>query len=95
MIFPRQVSLFSIRTPALGILLLLMIASCTLPKRYHKDKPFVFKTEINIDGEVKGTAKQQLKSGLENQLADSLRVRTIVALGFPAILYKAATDSVW
>ncbi len=88
MIFPRQVSLFSICTPALGILLLLFVTSCTIPKKYQRDKPFVFKTEINVDGDVKGTSKQQLKSGLENQLADSLKVRTIVALGFPALIYN-------
>ncbi|MET0298858.1 MAG: BamA/TamA family outer membrane protein [Flavitalea sp.] len=65
-----------------------MAASCTLPKKYQKNKPFVYRTEIKINGDVKGSEKIALKSGLENQLADSLKVRTIVSLGFPRLLYN-------
>ncbi|RYF93720.1 MAG: hypothetical protein EOO02_24075, partial [Chitinophagaceae bacterium] len=65
-----------------------MAASCTLPKKYQKDKPFVYKSEIEVAGPLKGNQRQKLKAGLENQLYDSLKVRTIVALGFPALLYN-------
>ncbi len=88
MLSPRQVSLFSSSSFAPGIVLMFLIASCTLPKNYQKNKPFVYKTEINVEGDIKGTQKQSLKGGLANQLADSLKVRTIVALGFPNLLYN-------
>ncbi|HMF70165.1 MAG TPA: hypothetical protein VK616_01755, partial [Flavitalea sp.] len=65
-----------------------MATSCTTPKKYQKNRPFVYKTDIILVGEQKTTEKQKLKAGLENQLADSLKVRTIVALGFPKLLYN-------
>src|SRR5688572_31883458 len=89
MLFPRQVSFFTIFRSAFTITLaLLLVASCTIPKKYQKNLPFVYKTNIDIDGPQKGPERQKLKAGLENQLSDSLKVRTIVALGFPALLYN-------
>jgi outer membrane protein assembly factor BamA len=89
MLFPRQVSFFTFpRYLLTATLILVTIASCTIPKKYQKNKPFVYQTKIDIEGNLKVTEKQKLKAGLENQLADSLKVRTIVALGFPRLLYN-------
>jgi outer membrane protein insertion porin family len=89
MLFPRQVSFFTIFRSAFAIMLaLLLVASCTIPKKYQRNLPFVYKTVIDIDGPQKGPERQKLKAGLENQLSDSLKVRTIVAFGFPALLYN-------
>ena len=45
-----------------------------LPKKYHPAKPFVFSTNINIQGNLPASEKTDLKLKLENQLDDSLRV---------------------
>ena len=89
MLFPQQVSFFTIfRCVFAIVLVLLMATSCTTPKKFQKNRPFVYKTDIILVGDQKVTEKQKLKAGLENQLADSLKVRTIVALGFPKLLYN-------
>src|SRR5688572_12487533 len=89
MLFSRQVSFFNIFRSTFAILMvLLLVASCTVPRKYQKNLPFVYKTVINIDGPQKGTERQKLKAGLENQLSDSIKVRTIVALGFPRLIFN-------
>lgn len=70
-------------------MLLLVMASCTTPKRYQKFKPFVYRTNINLKGNLPGSQKTILKAGLANQLDDSLKVRTVLAIGFtPPFLYN-------
>ncbi len=56
---------------------------CIIPKKYQEHKPFVYSTNINIQGNQSGAEKADLKQRLENQLDDSLRtkLRTI----FPGI----------
>src|SRR5215203_3596433 len=70
--------------------LLILAVSCTIPKKYQANKPFVYKTNINIqDNEISGARKAELVTGLENQLDDSLKVRTVMAVGFtPSIIYN-------
>ena len=70
-------------------LLLLAAVSCTTPKRYQKNKPFVYRTNINIESKLTGSAKAELRAGLENQLDDSLKVRTVLAIGIaPPFFYN-------
>jgi outer membrane protein assembly factor BamA len=70
-------------------MLLLVAASCTTPKRYQKYKPFVYQTNINIQADLPASKKTELKAGLENQLEDSLKVRTVLAIGFtPPFFYN-------
>ncbi|MBC7826956.1 MAG: BamA/TamA family outer membrane protein [Chitinophagaceae bacterium] len=69
--------------------LLIIAASCTTPKRYQKFKPFVYRTNINIDTKLPASKKAELKASLENQLDDSLKVRTVLAIGFtPPFFYN-------
>jgi len=49
--------------------------SCTVIKNYPVNKPFVYKTNINIEGKYSKEDKKQLKSQLEQQLHDSVRAR--------------------
>jgi outer membrane protein insertion porin family len=49
--------------------------SCTVIKNYPVNKPFVYKTNINIEGKYTKGEKKQLKSQLEQQLHDSVRAR--------------------
>lgn len=74
----RQVNFF--RVVAWLVPVLLLVASCTSPRKYQKLKPFVYKTNIDIVTNQPSTNKSELKAGLENQLDDSLKVRTVLAL---------------
>jgi outer membrane protein insertion porin family len=80
MLLARQVTLFScFRWITCGVLALSLIASCTVPSKVQPGKPFVYKTNINISGNV--PEKLQLKERLENQLDDSLKTRLVSYAG--------------
>lgn len=87
----RQVS-HSTHYPVTGLLILLLacIASCTVPKKYQKDKPFIYKTTVDLAAQgITSPQKQDLKERLMNQIDDSLKVRTVVALRFaPPFFYN-------
>lgn len=51
------------------------LPGCIVPKKYNRQKPFVFSTNINIQGNLSLAEKADLKLKLENQLDDSLKVR--------------------
>ncbi len=58
-----------------------LIASCgVVPKNYPHNKPFVYEYKINLEGNFTNEQKNDLKSKLENQLDDSIHVRTIPQL---------------
>src|SRR5688572_20344953 len=82
-------------------MLLLLMASCTTPKKFPKNKPFVYKTNISILNNLSASQKAELKTGLQNQLDDSLKVRTVLAIGFtPPFFYNrlskpAVFDSIY
>lgn len=58
-----------------------MVPGCIIPKKYQPGKPFVFSTNINIQGNLSASAKADLKLKLENQLDDSLK--TILKTVYP------------
>ena len=60
-----------------------ILPGCVIPKRYQPNKPFVFSTNITIQGNLSASAKADLKLKLENQLDDSLK--TILKTAFPGI----------
>lgn len=60
------------------------ITSCTIPKNFQKGKPFVYKTTINIVGNV--PEKPQLQERLQNQVDDSLKTQIISYGGVRRIL---------
>jgi outer membrane protein assembly factor BamA len=62
------------------------ITSCTIPKKFQPGKPFVYKTTINIVGNVPD--KLQLQERLQNQLDDSLKTRIISYAGVRRVLLK-------
>jgi outer membrane protein insertion porin family len=59
------------------LLLPVLLSSCaiTFVKREPRNTPFVYKTNIRVEGAQSGAEKQQLENRLENQLDDSLKVR--------------------
>ena len=78
----KQVSFFTVLLHSLiAGTLLLYLSSCVTPAKYPKTKPFVFKTNISVSGSFSPAEKQELVAKLQNQLDDSLKVRTISYAG--------------
>ncbi len=76
--------------PLPAILLTLFLFSCgVVPRNYPVNKPFVFKYNVDVEGNLPTAQKDELQSRLSNQLDDSIRVRTTKRL-----LYKGINRSV-
>ena len=87
MFLDRQVTLFRLfRWMTYCAFVVALITSCTAPRKYQAGKPFVYKTTINISGNVPD--KQVLQERLLNQLDDSLKVRLISYAGVYRVLLK-------
>lgn len=73
-----------------AVALLLCIASCTVPRKYQKGKPFIYKTDITLENTgLPTSARQRLKESLRNQIDDSLQVRTVIAVRWtPPFFYN-------
>ena len=64
----------------------LLLVSCgVVPKDYPHDKPFVYETNINLEGNFSKDEKDRLVSELKNQLDDSMRVRTVYKFFYKGI----------
>ncbi len=62
-------------------LVVFVLASCkVVPKDYPIDKPFVFQTNIKLEGNFTKEEKDALTSQLRNQLDDSMRAKTTYKL---------------
>jgi outer membrane protein insertion porin family len=92
MLHRRQVTASLCNTIVACLMLLLGISSsCVAPKKnqYPSRKPFVFKTTIKLDAKIPNDQKIDLVAKLQDQLDDSLRVRTVTsAKWLPPFIYK-------
>ncbi|HUQ66761.1 MAG TPA: BamA/TamA family outer membrane protein [Flavitalea sp.] len=92
MLFCRQVNFFPVSCFWVAALALIVaITSCTAPRRgtYRKEKPFVYNTQIKLlHTNLKPEKKLLLKEALNNQIDDSLKIRTVVSVGFPKLIYN-------
>ncbi len=61
----------------IAVLCLVMAASCTIVKNYPSRRPFVYKTNINIKGNLSSDSTLILASRLRGQLDDSMRARAV------------------
>jgi outer membrane protein insertion porin family len=96
--FCRQVNFFPIsRLFVAAMALMLVGASCTVPKRFQKGKPFVYKSEVKlINTDLTGARKTQLRESLINQMDDSLQTRKVLTPLFYYRLNKPAVfDSLY
>ncbi|HUR12096.1 MAG TPA: BamA/TamA family outer membrane protein [Flavitalea sp.] len=75
----RQFTFFDSK-PGWVLLLLLLTVGCTIPKKYQKDKPFVYKSTVTLISNQKGSEKVQLRDRLISYLDDSLQVRTVLGV---------------
>ena len=70
-----------------AIVIAIFVVSCGVtPKNYPPNKPFVYKTNVNLEGKFKRDEKNDILSRLEGQLDDSIRVRTVQKWIFLKIL---------
>ncbi len=63
--------------PFLFILLLIVIGSCTTIKDYPVNTPFVYETNIHLNGKFSTEQKKELESELNQQLHDSISIRSV------------------
>lgn len=62
------------------------LASCgVVPKDFPRNKPFVYKTNIKLEGNFSKEEKASLETQLKNQLDDSMRTRTVYKLFYQGI----------
>ncbi|MGK2861466.1 MAG: BamA/TamA family outer membrane protein, partial [Chitinophagaceae bacterium] len=73
--------------------LIVAFASCTIVKKYQADKPFVYKTNINLIGNFSNEEKSVLVSGLTDQLDDSMQVRKLDKLLWSVMKSPPVYDS--
>ena len=91
MSYCRQVTSSLVRPAIVPAILIFALFSCRVPVDFQKGKPFVFKTTIKVEGNIKNDQKQDLTVRLENQLDDSLQTRTTTAFDWPwspPVIYK-------
>ncbi|MEO6915522.1 MAG: BamA/TamA family outer membrane protein [Chitinophagaceae bacterium] len=74
----------------LPTLLILALFSCTVPKKFQAGKPFVFKTQVKVDGSLPLSERQGLEKRLLNQIDDSLKVKTVSFAGIRKTIIKPA-----
>lgn len=61
--------------------LLMLLFSCTIPRKYPLHQPFVFSTNVKVLGAQTKDEKQDLTARLTNQLDDSMRVQVVSIAG--------------
>ncbi|MGZ5247403.1 MAG: hypothetical protein ACXWV5_10195, partial [Flavitalea sp.] len=70
------------------LLMIVLVTSCTVPKRYQKGKPFVYKTNIALQSDLPRKESQELKERLNVQIDDSLKVTTLLSIrAMPPFFY--------
>jgi outer membrane protein insertion porin family len=72
---------------------LLFFSSCTVVKNYPVRQPFVYKTNIDIEGQFGADQKKELESQLNQQLHDSIRVREVSKLFYSVLNKPPVFDS--
>jgi outer membrane protein assembly factor BamA len=91
----RQVTI-SFFNPAflLPTVLLTLLFSCTVPRHYQAGKPFVFATNIKVEGNIPPSEKKDLAARLSNQLDDSLRTQIVSIAGiYRRVMSPAVFDT--
>ena len=79
MSYCRQVTSSLVRPAIVPAILIFALFSCRVPVDFQQGKPFVYRTTIKVEGNIKGDEKQDLEARLQNQLDDSLQTKTVTA----------------
>jgi outer membrane protein assembly factor BamA len=62
---------------AVTVVLIFLVSCQVIPKDYPHNKPFVYKTNIKIEGNFSKEEKDVLESQLRSQLDDSMQAKTV------------------
>jgi outer membrane protein insertion porin family len=73
--------------------IILFFSSCTVVKNYPVRQPFVYKTNIEIEGQFSADQKKELENQLNQQLHDSVRVREVSKLFYSLLNKPPVFDS--
>jgi hypothetical protein len=97
MSYCRQVTSSLVRPAIVPAILIFALFSCRVPVDFQRGKPFVFRTTIRLEGNIKGDEKQDLEARLQNQLDDSLQTKTVTAFfsGWHLVYKKLANPPVF
>ena len=79
MIEPRPLNSLTVSI-VISSIVILMVSCGAVPKNYPKNKPFVFETNIKIEGNFSKDERESLTAQLENQLDDSMKVQPVYKL---------------
>jgi len=71
------------RHSILFLLVIGVVSSCTIVKKYPKDTPFIFENTVNIRGGIEKEKRADLKSDLLEQVDDSAKVYVVTKLPWP------------
>jgi len=75
---------------------LAIFASCTVIKNYPPNRPFIYRTNVHVEGQFGNDERKELILQLENQLHDSVKVRTVSKFAGwdkgPRILYEVLNN---
>lgn len=78
----------------LAVSFMVLLAACTVVKKYQPGKPFVYQTNINLIGKFSKEEKSNLISSLEAQLDDSMQARRMDKLAWRVLKHPPVYDSV-
>ena len=96
MAVPATNHLRSLKTLLLFPLACILLFSCSTINYYQPGKPFVYQTNIKLEGNLSTEAKKELMVRLKDQVQDSIRVRRVQRLvGWdkgPKLFYSVLTN---
>jgi outer membrane protein insertion porin family len=68
------------------VVVLVMLASCTVVKDYPANTPFVFRNKITLEGDVPKDEEKRLQAELNNYWDDSIKVQRISQFGIRTVV---------
>lgn len=74
-------------------LLILLVSSCTVVKNHPRNRPFVYKTNINVLGNFTNEERDYLESRLWAQLDDSIKTRSVSKIIYSVMRNPPVYDS--
>lgn len=94
MLFSQSSLLLTTRFTGFAVIIMVLVSSCaTIVKNYPAGKPFVYETNINVNGNFTNAERETLESRLKGQLDDSMRSRSVSKLLWSVMKSPPAYDS--
>ena len=92
----RSFVFFIVRPANWLLALLFIVSSCgVVVKEYPRNRPFIFKTTIKLDGKFSREERESLTSRLKGQLDDSLRAKTVSKLIYSTLRQPPVFEEIY